>query len=402
MDIGRQTSALGGTGASDVFQLLRDGAPRSRTELAAMTGMARSTIGDRLDVLAALGLIGPSSDGTSTGGRPPRRVALIPDARLVLAVDLGASHARLALVNLLNEQLAHHEETLEISSGPEATLAEVMRIADDLLDTAGRGREEIMAVGIGLPGPVHFETGRPSRPPIMPGWDGFDVPAWFRDHLDALVLVDNDVNIMALGEHSMLSRPAEHFLFVKVATGIGAGIISSGRLQRGAQGIAGDIGHVRVPTGDGIFCHCGNEGCLEAVASGSAVARKLREQGFEEATTSGDVVRLADAGHLPAIQAVRLAGRDLGEVLSASISFLNPEVIAVGGRMAAAGEHLLAGVREVVYQRAMPLATQGLDIHPAVMSREAGLLGASLLALHEALSPTGVEAMARGAATPAA
>ncbi|GAA3050280.1 MULTISPECIES: ROK family transcriptional regulator [Actinomycetes] len=394
MHVARSINALGGTGASDVFQLLRDGVPKSRTELAALTGMARSTVNDRLSALTELGLIGPAADGVSTGGRPPRRVALLPDARLALAVDLGASHVRLAVVNLLNAQLSAHEESLDIAAGPEPVLARVMELADELLAGLGRDRQDIMAVGIGLPGPVHFDSGRPSRPPIMPGWDGFDVPGWFHQHVRVPVLVDNDVNIMALGEHSRLSRPVEHFLFVKVATGIGAGIISGGRLQRGAQGIAGDIGHVRVRSGDGVFCHCGNEGCLEAVASGSRLAEQLRRAGHRDISGGRDVVRLVDAGDLDAIRAVRQAGRDLGEVLAASISFLNPEVIAVGGRMAGAGEHLLAGVREVVYQRAMPLATQRLDIHTAAQTRDAGLLGASLLALHHALSPAGIDALA--------
>ncbi|GAA3280130.1 ROK family transcriptional regulator [Nesterenkonia halobia] len=390
--------AGGPSGPSGVFQLLRDGTPKTRTELADRTGMARSTINDRLAALTELGLVGSATDGASTGGRPPRRVALLPEARLVLAVDLGASHLRLAVCDLLNRQLAAAEEPVDIAAGPEQLLGRVLERADELLTRIGRERRAIMAVGIGLPGPVHFGTGRPSRPPIMPGWDGFDVPGWFRQHLSALVLVDNDVNIMALGEHSQLSRSAEHFLFVKVATGIGAGIISGGRLQRGAQGIAGDIGHVRVSSGDGIFCRCGNEGCLEAVASGSRIAAILREAGHPEISTGGDVVRLVDAGDLEAMGAVRQAGRDLGEVLAASISFLNPEVIAVGGRMAAAGEHLLAGVREVVFQRAMPLATQQLDIRQAVEHHGAGTRGASILALHHALSPAGVDALAAAAA----
>lgn len=398
MDTGHRPNALGANGASDVFQLLRDGVPRSRTELSDMTGMARSTIADRLEALTAQGLVGPAAAGASTGGRPPRRVALLPAARLVLAVDLGASHARVAVVNLLNEQLASREEVLEISDGPEPTLGAVLAAADAMLCELGRAREDIMAVGIGVPGPVHFGTGRPSRPPIMPGWDGFDVPGWFRSYWNVMVQVDNDVNLMALGEHSLLPSPTEHFLFVKVATGIGAGIISGGTLHRGSQGVAGDIGHVRVTAGEGVHCHCGNEGCLEAVASGAAVAAQLRDAGLD-AHTGADVVRLAESGNLAAIQAVRAAGRSLGEVLSASISFLNPEVIAVGGRMAAASEHLLAGVREVVYQRAMPLATRNLSIQTSAQSAEAGLRGASLLALHHALSPAGLNALAAQSAS---
>lgn len=394
MPTANDTAPRSGVAASDIFQLLRDGQPKTRTELASLTGMARSTITDRLEVLGSLGLVAPTSEGPSTGGRPAVRVALVPDARLILAADLGARHAKIAVADLLNRQLASHEEPIRVSEEPEATLQTVLSMTDGLLRQVGRTREDVMAVGLGLPGPVHFETGRPSRPPIMPGWDNYDVPAWFRRHMPVPVLVDNDVNIMARGEYSRLDAHVQHFLFVKVATGIGAGIISGGELQRGAQGIAGDIGHIRVTSGDGIHCRCGNEGCLEAVASGTAVARRLQAQGHREVDGSPDVVRLVDSGDLGAIQAVRQAGRALGEVLSASINFLNPEVISVGGMMAAAGEHLLAGVREIVYQRGMPLATQNLDISPARLSREAGLIGAGLLALDHALSPAGISSLA--------
>lgn len=391
-------SALGGADASELFQLLRDGRPRTVSDLAAATGLARSTVSLRLDALTALGLIGTVDPGASTGGRPPRRVALIPDARLALAIDVGASHIQVALTDLVGDVLLRRRAQISVAEGPDPVLSRALAIADPLLEELGRDREAIIAVGVGLPGPVHFETGRPSKPPIMPGWDAFDVPGWFRDHISAPVLVDNDVNIMALGEHSRLEEDADHFLFVKVATGIGAGIISGGRLQRGAQGIAGDIGHVRVTRGDGVLCRCGNEGCLEALASGPAVAAALREEAIQ-AATARDVVALVAEGDLRAIQAVRQAGRDLGEVLAASISFLNPSVISIGGQMAAAGEHLLAGVREVVYQRAMPLATRNLQIMTARTGDRAGLIGAGMLAIHHALSPQGIQALDQAAAS---
>ncbi|MEL5991008.1 ROK family transcriptional regulator [Microbacterium phosphatis] len=385
-------SALGGADASELFQLLRDGSPRTVSELAAVTGLARSTVGLRLDALTSLGLIGPVDPGLSTGGRPPKRVALLPLARLALAIDVGASHVQVALTNLVGDVLLRQRAPISVAAGPDPVLGRALQLVDPLLEELGRDRAAIIAIGVGLPGPVHFETGRPSKPPLMPGWDAFDVPGWFRDHIDAPVLVDNDVNIMALGEHSRLESPAGHFLFVKVATGIGAGIISGGRLQRGAQGIAGDIGHVRVSRGTGVLCRCGNEGCLEALASGPAVAAELSAHGVE-ARSARDVVALVADGDLRAIQAVRQAGRDLGEVLAASISFLNPSVITIGGQMAAAGEHLLAGVREVVYQRAMPLATRNLQIATARTADKAGLIGAGMLAIHHALSPEGLQAL---------
>ncbi|WP_309069493.1 ROK family transcriptional regulator, partial [Microbacterium sp.] len=374
---------LGGADAGELFELLRDGRPRTVSDLAAATGVARSTVSLRLDALSGLGLIGPADPGRSTGGRPPRRIALIPEARLALAIDVGASHVQVGLTNLVGDVLLRRRAPLSVAEGPDPVLSLALEIADALLAELGRDRSAIIAVGVGLPGPVHFSTGRPSKPPIMPGWDGFDVPGWFDDHIPAPVLVDNDVNIMALGEHSRLDQDIDHFLFVKVATGIGAGIISGGLLQRGAQGIAGDIGHVRVGRGEGVLCPCGNEGCLEALASGPAVASELRAQGIE-AVTARDVVSLVAAGDLRTIQAVRQAGRDLGEVLAASISFLNPSVISIGGQMAAAGEHLLAGVREVVYQRAMPLATRNLQIMTARTGDRAGLIGAGMLAIHHA------------------
>ena len=388
-----RSSALGSTGASELFQLLRDGLPRTRAELAAMTGLARSTVGLRLEALGELGLVGPYADAVSTGGRPPSRVALIPSARVVLGADVGAGHLSTALTDLMGRQLISRRTALEVSDGPEPVLSLLVAEADALLAELGRSRDDLIGVGIGLPGPVEFATGRPVNPPIMPGWDGFDVPGWMRRHLDVPVLVDNDVNLMALGERSRSWPDRDHFLFVKVATGIGAGIISGGRLQRGAQGIAGDIGHVQVARGAGIPCHCGNVGCLEAVASGPAVAAALRRVGHD-VPGGAEVIDLVRRGDLDAIMAVRQAGRDLGEVLTACVNLVNPSVIAIGGSMAQAGEHLIAGVREVVYSRSMPLATEHLSIVQSRSGEKAAVIGASMLAIHHALSPAAIDELA--------
>ncbi|ROS61685.1 glucokinase [Frigoribacterium sp. PhB160] len=388
-----RSSALGSTGASELFQLLRDGLPRTRAELAAMTGLARSTVGLRLEALGELGLVGPYADAVSTGGRPPSRVALIPSARVVLGADVGAGHLSTALTDLMGRQLISRRTALEVSDGPEPVLSLLVAEADALLAELGRSRDDLIGVGIGLPGPVEFATGRPVNPPIMPGWDGFDVPGWMRRHLDVPVLVDNDVNLMALGERSRSWPDRDHFLFVKVATGIGAGIISGGRLQRGAQGIAGDIGHVQVARGAGIPCHCGNVGCLEAVASGPAVAAALRRVGHD-VPGGAEVIDLVRRGDLDAIMAVRQAGRDLGEVLTACVNLVNPSVIAIGGSMAQAGEHLIAGVREVVYSRSMPLATEHLSIVQSRSGVDAAIIGAGMLAIHHALSPAALDELA--------
>ncbi|WP_146068736.1 ROK family protein, partial [Arthrobacter sp. 9E06] len=189
-----------------------------------------------------------------------------------------------------------------------------------------RGVADLAGVGIGLPGPVEHDTGRPVKPPIMPGWDGFDVVRFVQRPLPVPVLVDNDVNIMALGERTAHWPDQDNFIFVKVATGIGAGIISSGELQRGANGTAGDLGHVRVPRGDDVLCRCGNHGCLEALASGPAMAAALRREGLE-AAKGADVVSLVAQGNPQSIQALRQAGRDVGDVLATVVNLLNPSVI---------------------------------------------------------------------------
>ncbi|QCR43998.1 sugar kinase [Curtobacterium sp. SGAir0471] len=385
-----RTAASPPVGASELFQILRDGVPRTRAELAALTGLARSTIAVRLDALVDVGLVGPVETAASTGGRPPAQVALLPRARLVVAADLGASHGRVAVTDLVGAPLATREAAIDIAAGPIPTLTWLVETVDALLDEVGRARDDVVAMGIGVPGPVEFSTGRPANPPIMPGWDGFDVPGWLRGHLSAHVLLDNDVNIAALGERAHGWPDVDHLLFVKVATGIGSGIVSDGQLRRGAQGTAGDIGHVRVSRAGDMPCHCGNTGCLEAVASGPAIARALRAKGHD-VHTSGDVIALVERSELDAIGAVRQAGRDIGEVLATCVSLVNPSVIALGGSITRAGEHLLAGVREVVYARSMPLATEHLVIAQSRAGSVAALQGAAALAIGYALSPAGVD-----------
>ena len=391
IDISRG-DALGSSGASDLFQILRDGRSRTRTELANLTGLARSTIALRIDSLVKLGLVGPTTDAPSTGGRPSSQVALATGMKIVLAVDIGASHVRLAVSDLTGRPLHETATELAVAQGPDIVLGWVIEAGDALIRQSGRDTADLLAIGVGLPGPVEYSSGRPINPPIMPGWDRFDVRGTLDAHFHVPVLVDNDVNIMALGERETAWPDVDHLIFVKVATGIGSGVVSGRRLQRGAQGIAGDIGHVQIVRGAGVHCHCGNSGCLEAVAAGPAIAAALRASGIDVADGQG-VIDLVKAGNVDAIQAVRQAGRDIGEVLTACVSLMNPSVIAIGGSMAQAGEHLIAGVREVVYARSMPLATEHLSIVQSRAGGRAAVIGASMLAIHHALSPESIDAM---------
>ena len=387
-----------GFSAAALFQLLRDGQPRTKAELVTMTGLARSTIQLRIDTLLELGLIAPVNDAVSTGGRPSAQVALNPKARVIAAVDFGATQASLALTDLAGEILGRTSSRIIIADGPETCLGWMVRTIRSELASLRLKEADLIAIGIGLPGPVEHSTGRPSNPPIMPGWDDFDVPGFVNHHLTATVLVDNDVNIMALGEQKFAWPDMENIIFLKASTGIGSGIISSGVLQRGAEGIAGDIGHVQIARGQNVPCRCGNSGCLEAMAAGPALAQRLALAGVEYNGKSiavlSDVVAATKAGELAAIQAVRQAGRDIGEVLTTCVSVLNPSIISIGGSLAFAGDHLLAGVREVVYSRTMPLATEHLIVAQSRAGADAGIIGASVMAIDFALSSASIDAMA--------
>ncbi|WP_298805144.1 ROK family transcriptional regulator [uncultured Pseudokineococcus sp.] len=404
----QDAGALVPPGAAPVLRLLRSGPPRTRSEIAAETGLARSTVQARVDQLVAAGLVAPAGEAPSTGGRPPARVEFRPDARVVLAVDLGAAHGSVAVADLAGRALGSRSRALSIADGPGPVLDWVAEAAAELVAELGGGSAAgssgvLGGAGVGLPGPVEHATGRPVRPPIMPGWDGVDVPGEVRARLvarglappaddlgrdDLPVLVDNDVNLLALGEHASSWPAEEDLLFVKVATGVGAGVVSGGRLQRGAQGSAGDLGavHVAGPGGAGAPGAPDDGTTLEALASGTAVAARLRAQG-RAARTSRDVVALVRAGDPLALDLVRQAGRDLGEVLSTCVNLLNPGALVVGGSLALAGEDLLAGVREVVYRRSTPLATRHLTIATPRAGADGALLGAALVVAQHLLDP---------------
>ena len=385
----RPRQPVGGVG--DLFQHLRDGRARTRAELVETTGLSRTTIASRVDRLLESGLVTAVGEAASTGGRPPARFAFAPGSRVVVGADLGVTHGVVELTDLAGEVLAAQAAPLRIEDGPERVLDWVVRTASRLLEGAGRSPEDLVGTGIGLPGPVDHGTGRPVRPPIMPGWDDADVRGLVGASLPGVVLADNDVNLMALGEHVHAWREADHLLVVKASTGIGLGIISGGRLDRGARGAAGDLGHVQVPGRDDTPCTCGHTGCLEAVAGGGALARALAADGARAAGV-GDVVELVRDGDARAVAAVRAAGRDLGRVLATCVNILNPSVVVLGGSLAEVGDHLLAGVREVVYARSLPLATADLRLVPSQMGDRAAVAGASAMVAEHALSPEVVDA----------
>lgn len=375
-----------------VLRLVRDGRAATRAELMDATGLSRSTVMQRLGLLLAAGLLVEQPDGgRSSGGRRPSTLAFNPRMGVILAADLGAAHGRLAVCDLAGEVLAEREAPIRIADGPEPVLAWVGASFDTLLGEAGRTAGEVLALAVGVPGPVDPVAGRPSRPPLMPGWDDHPVADALAERFGAPVLLERDVNAMALGEHRLHRAGEPDMVFVKVATGIGAGVMAGGELLRGSHGRAGDIGHLRAITPSEALCTCGNRGCVAALASGSAVASRLAEDGLDVASID-DVVRLVRAGDARATHHVREAGRVLGGALAAVVGVVAPTSLVVGGELAEAAP-LLAGIRESVYQRSSPLATRELRIVPSRLGRRAGVVGVTTLALEHALAPATVDAL---------
>jgi predicted NBD/HSP70 family sugar kinase len=372
-----------------LLRLIRTGAARSRADLVALTGAPRSTVSARVEQLIASRLVYEGGTGDSRGGRPPTLLAFNSKAGLVLAVDLGATSAKVAVTDLAGEFLASESHEIQIAQGPEPVLEVVNAAADDLLTQLGKTPGDVSAVGVGVPGPVEFATGRLVHPPLMSGWHDFLVPTAF-ERFHCPVYVDNDVNVIAAGELGS-GGSDENFLVVKMGTGIGCGIVVHGQVYRGTQGCAGDIGHIYVPSDSTVVCRCGNENCLEALAGGAALARDAAARGLDVHNVR-DLVRLALQGEPPALELIRNAGRLAGGVLASLVNIFNPSRIVLVGSVAEAGNPLLAGIREVVYRRSLPLAARSLEISISDHGKVDGQMGAARLAIESLLDDERIDA----------
>jgi predicted NBD/HSP70 family sugar kinase len=375
--------------AGDLLALVRTGRARTRGELQQVTGLSRSTVTSRLDQLIGGGYLRETGTDESTGGRPSVLLEFNHEHAVVLAADLGATHARLAVLDLAGAILAEESADRHIADGPTAVLDWVADRFTNLLGAAGRTNRTVCGIGIGVPGPVEFDTGRVRQPPIMPGWDDYPIVEHLQRTFNAPVLVDNDANLIALGEQVTYHRDCPALVLVKVATGIGAGIVVGGRVYRGIDGGAGDLGHIRIHGHDDARCMCGSFGCLAAVASGSALAQRLTAMGVPT-RSSRDLLERITAGHPDAGELAREAGRLVGEVLATTVCVLNPGVLLIAGDLAET--HFVTGVREMLYQRALPRATRHLQVSIAQLGGRAGVIGAQAMVVDSVYAPHAVDA----------
>ncbi|MBX6355566.1 MAG: ROK family transcriptional regulator [Micromonosporaceae bacterium] len=373
-----------------MLRLLRDEGAISRAELADKLAVPRPRLLAELERLVATGYVAEAGMAASRGGRRSTLVELNPHLRFA-AVDLGASSIDVEVTNGRLEPVTAYAEPADIRTGPRAIL---QRVNELLAKAKSDGAyERLDAIGIGVPGPVSFRDGVPVSPPIMPGWDRFPVREFLTREHGCPAVVDNDVNIMAIGErHGGVAHSVDDFLFVKIGTGIGCGIHLFGEVYRGTDGCAGDIGHIQVDS-HGPVCSCGNVGCLEAMFSGAALAREaaaaarsgaspaLAERlASSGAVTARDVAEGASEGDITCIKLIRDGGRRLGGVLASLVSFANPSMIVIGGGLAQLGHILLAEIRSVVYRRSLPLATGNLPVVLSELGPRAGVTGAAVLA----------------------
>jgi len=386
-----------------LLRLLRDGGPQSRAELGEAVELSKSKVAIELDRLTELGFVETAGLAASRGGRRSHVVALASHLRFV-GVDIGATSIDVAITDGELRLLARASAPADVREGPNTVL-------DQVLELVGKARSdgaapEVHGVGVGVPGPVSQRDGAPVVPPIMPGWNHFPVRDTLGAALGAPVMVDNDVNIMALGElHAGTARSVRDLLFVKVGTGIGCGIVVGGEVYRGVTGCAGDIGHIQVEEASATspVCSCGNAGCLEAWFGGAALARdadaaarsgrsswlaeRLESRAADGGTLSAaDVGAAAEAGDPVAVALIRDGGHRLGQVLASLVSFFNPGLVVIGGGVAGLGHQLLAEVRSVVYRRSLPLATGNLPIVLSELGGTAGVIGAARLVSDSVLS----------------
>jgi glucokinase-like ROK family protein len=380
-----------------VLDLVRSGAARTRPEIARLSGLGRNVVTQRVSLLLDGVLLAEGEMGRSTGGRAPREQRFCAGAGHVLVLELGATSISVAIADLSGALRGQVTEAADVTDGPDVILGRAVELVDQLLR---RDPVEVWGVGVGLPGPVEFTTGRPVAPPIMPGWDGYDVRGYFAERYDAPVWVDNDVNVMVLGElRDGLAQGVRDVVYVKVGSGIGAGLVSAGRLHRGAQGCAGDIGHIAAEDHSHIICRCGQTGCLEALAGGAAQARdgQLAAQSgrspyLAKLAKEGHTITAVDVGHAAlrgdpySVQLVTHSAKLVGESLSRIVNFFNPSLILIGGGVSDVGDLYLASVRQEIFSRSLPLATRSLKIERSPLGDTAGLKGAAFMVIDELLS----------------
>src|SRR3954451_3781897 len=390
---------------AQIVDLVRSGAGITRPELEAVTGLGRTVVNDRVREGVELGVLAERAAAASARRRArlSRSIRFRTEAGVILAASLGEVSLHTAVTDLGGRDLAREFRSVDVQEGPEKMLRAVHASFGRLLKKLG-DPAPVWAVGVGVPAPMDYPTGRVVTPRTIPGWAGFDVRSWFAERYAAPVWVDNEVNLRALGEWER-GEPQEHrdLLYVKVATGIGSGLVTDGRLHRGDSGAAGDIGHVRGTDDPSAVCRCGKTGCLEALAGGWALVRALTERARAGDTpfladrlaaqghlTAEDIGQATEAGDEVARSVVTTAARVTGTAIAGVVNFANPGTLVLGGGVLRA-RLFFEEFRRAVLDGGIELATQNLTIRPASLADTEGTTGAALLAAENLSRPAALQ-----------
>ncbi len=380
----------------EIVDLIRRYGELTKTEIVALTDHSRTKISLNIDSLLDQKYIFENQATEFTGGRRSKTYSLNGGLGLVAGMDIGATSIDLAVADFSRKILARTCEPALVRDGPIKILGRACHLLEKLIQDNRLNINDLRGIGVGVPGPVDFSFGTVVSPPIMPGWDRYPIIQMIQEWFPAAnVVVDNDVNVMALGEiNQVAGKGVGNLIFVKIGTGIGSGIICEGKMYRGSSGCAGDIGHISVNK-SGPTCHCGNKGCLEAYAGGPAIAERALAAAQDGKSpilmryfnanggklTAEDVGNAAREGDAVSIEVIRESGQMIGEVLASLVNFYNPDMIVIGGGVSNLGNLLLSSIRQAVLKRSLPLATRDLQIVFSSIGSDSGIIGAVNLAM---------------------
>lgn len=380
---------------AEILRALRRQGRISRTEISSITGWSKAKTSQEIRSLMDKGYIVEVGEGASQGGRKPQLLRINNQLGYIVGIDMGATSVDVALAEVSGKIIQRRSEAADVRVPPVVFMTRCVEIVSEMLEAQGFSPDQLLGIGIGVPGPVNFARGILVAPPLMPHWENFLIRDFFKEAFpSSYVVMDNDVNIMALGEQlAGDGANVDHFIFVKIGTGVGAGIISNGRIHRGNDGCAGDIGHICVDK-QGPICRCGNRGCLEAMAAGLAISEKalaaarngsspyLRQilEANDGRLRLEDVNAACREGDEAALEIIRASGQMVGDVLAGLVNFFNPSHIFIGGGISNFGNHFLVAIRRAVLRRSLPLATTHLSINFSRAGADAGVIGAIALA----------------------
>lgn len=376
-----------GTSPGHLLALIRAMEGATRAQLLEITGMSRTTLFERLDLLARAGLVYEAGQLSSTGGRPAQVLRFDDRTRVLLVLDIGQTHGRLSVCSLDSETLAHEVLPLDVTEPPEQLVPDLVARCRALL--AGFPGRRVVGVGLGLPVPVQTGTGTRWPTTTMPGWETYPLADHFAREWPVPLLVENDARAITLGEYASGgdSEGSNILLGVKYASGIGAGVVVDGHALRGSSGATGDIGHIRL-TSDGPRCRCGRRGCLAAHVSGRALLRDLRGTGVR---SLDDIVARLDAGDREVTAAVRKAAALLGRTLGNTVQFVNPSRVVLGGIL---GRHPLVAqqVAQQIQRHTIPRIANEVTVAVGTLGEQAATVGLCRLVLSHVYDPDQVDA----------